>query len=121
MRWRGWTTGLVAMLVAGCGEPETSPPRPAPAPPAASIAEVTPSESAMAKWSRNCALCHINGEGGAPRLGDLEQWQARRAQGFDVLVQHTIDGYNNMPPLGYCMSCERDDFEQLVMFLAGNS
>ena len=76
-------------------------------------------EAAMQKWLRSCALCHIDGNGGAPRLGDAEEWQPRLAQGKDALLTHTIEGFNNMPPLGYCMSCEREDFSVLIDFMSG--
>lgn len=75
----------------------------------------------MDKWARSCALCHINGEGGAPRMGVVEEWQPRLAQGKDVLLAHTIEGFNSMPPLGYCMACERDDFVALIDFMAGGA
>lgn len=75
-------------------------------------------EAAMQKWLRSCALCHIDGNGGAPRLGDAEAWQPRLAQGKDALLTHTIEGLNNMPPLGYCMSCEREDFSVLIDFMS---
>ena len=77
------------------------------------------SEAAMQKWSRGCALCHLSGIGGAPRIGDAEDWRPRVAQGKDVLLAHTIEGLNNMPPLGYCMSCEREDFSLLIDFMSG--
>jgi len=73
----------------------------------------------MAQWSRNCALCHIRGEGGAPVLGDQQAWAERRAQGEGALLEHTIAGLNNMPPLGYCMDCEEDDFLALIRFMGG--
>lgn len=76
-------------------------------------------EAAMQKWLRSCALCHIDGNGGAPRVGDAEAWQPRLAQGKDALLTHTIEGFNNMPPLGYCMSCEREDFSVLIDFMSG--
>ena len=76
-------------------------------------------EAAMQKWLGSCALCHIDGNGGAPRLGDAEAWQPRLEQGKDALLTHTIEGFNNMPPLGYCMSCEREDFSVLIDFMSG--
>ena len=79
-------------------------------------AEVTP--DVMGLWARSCALCHANGEGGAPRAGDAAEWLPRLALGEDVLLARTVDGYNDMPPLGYCMACERDDFRALIRFMA---
>ena len=75
-------------------------------------------EAIVSKWTRSCALCHVNGEGGAPRVGVVEEWQPRLAQGREVLLTHTIEGFNSMPPLGYCMACERDDFDALIDFMA---
>jgi cytochrome c5 len=73
----------------------------------------------MGQWTRTCALCHIRGEGGAPVLGDREAWSPRLAQGEEVLLEHTVEGLNNMPPLGYCMDCEEEDFRQIIRFMAG--
>ena len=74
----------------------------------------------MQKWSRSCALCHVTGNAGAPRVGSSEEWQERRAQGADVMLAHTVEGFNDMPPLGYCMSCERGDFIAMIDFMAGS-
>lgn len=78
-------------------------------------------EAIETKWARTCALCHATGVGGAPRIGMSAEWQPRLAQGKDVLLAHTIDGFNDMPSLGYCMSCDREDFSQLIDFMAGES
>ncbi|MEQ8858893.1 MAG: c-type cytochrome [Pseudomonadales bacterium] len=90
---------------------------PAPAADASTVA-MAPTEDVMQKWSRSCVLCHVDGNGGAPRLGNAGEWQPRLAKGKDVLLQHTLEGLNNMPPLGYCMSCERDDFIALIEFMS---
>lgn len=116
------TVGLwLMMAAAGCdGVPEDAAgttdagagnPSVAAAPPLAA--------DVMQKWSRSCVLCHVDGNGGAPRLGNEADWQPRLAKGRDILLQHTLEGYNNMPPLGYCMACERDDFVALINFMAG--
>lgn len=72
----------------------------------------------MEQWTANCALCHVRGEGGAPVLGDREAWAPRLAQGEEVLLAHTVEGLNNMPPLGYCMSCEAEDYRRLIRFMS---
>lgn len=78
-----------------------------------------PSPAVMRKWAGSCALCHVDGNGGAPRIGHPEEWRTRLAQGRDVLLEHTLKGFNSMPPLGYCMSCEAEDFQALIDFMAG--
>ena len=70
-------------------------------------------------WRQSCALCHVDGNGGAPRVGDYEQWASRLEKGHVVLLANTIEGFNYMPPLGYCMACEREDFSALIEFMAG--
>lgn len=77
-------------------------------------AESQTAASVAQKWARTCALCHVDGNAGAPRIGHAEDWQARLAKGQSTLLRHTIEGHNAMPPLGYCMDCEREDFIGLI-------
>ena len=108
-------------MLVGCGaESQRSPPAITAAPP--EPAEILPLEDdVMGQWARSCALCHVRGEGGAPVLGDEAAWADRLARGEEVLLQHTVEGFNNMPPLGYCMDCEEDDFRALIRFMGGQS
>lgn len=76
-------------------------------------------DDVMGKWSRSCALCHITGEAGAPVVGDTAEWQRRLQQGEDAILNHVIEGFNSMPPLGYCMSCEIPDFRAMIAYMAG--
>ena len=80
---------------------------------------VTADEQVMAKWSRSCALCHITGEAGAPIVGDTAEWQRRLQQGEEAIINNVIEGFNSMPPLGYCMACEVSDFRAMVAYMAG--
>ena len=75
-------------------------------------------EVVLGKWARSCALCHVNGEAGAPVVGDSEEWRRRLAQGEARVLRHVVEGYNSMPPLGYCMACEVDDFRAMIGFMA---
>ena len=40
-----------------------------------------------------CNACHGTGAGGAPVVGNAEQWAARIAQGMDVLNDHAVNGF----------------------------
>lgn len=94
----------------------------------ASAPQATVSKSAVATlsarqstlWARSCAFCHVDGNAGAPRMGHWDEWSARLAQGEAVLVRNTLEGLNNMPPLGYCMACETDDFRAMIRFMTAN-
>lgn len=70
-------------------------------------------------FQQTCAVCHVKPGLGVPLVGNDDDWKKRRAQGFDVLLGRTIDGYGNMPPLGTCASCTEQDLRQLVGFVAG--
>ena len=75
----------------------------------------------LAKWQTSCALCHIDGNGGAPRIQEPDDWTIRSNKSKDQLLQSTIEGLNNMPPLGYCMSCEETDFLAMIDFMIGDN
>ena len=68
-------------------------------------------------WSTSCALCHVNGNAGAPIVGVAEHWQPRVTKGMENLLRHTVEGFNSMPPLGYCMACETEDFIAMIRFM----
>lgn len=75
----------------------------------------------MGKWARSCALCHITGEAGAPVVGDQDEWRRRLAQGEQAILENVLNGYNSMPPLGYCMACEVSDFRAMIAYMAGTN
>lgn len=117
------TTVVMLLGVAGCGGSDQPP----------SIDLALAEESTMGKspavavdavkvarlWSQSCALCHVTGVAGAPRAGNLDDWAPRLAAGKAQLLKHTIEGYNNMPPLGYCMVCTESEFSALIDLMAG--
>ena len=78
------------------------------------------SEEVLGKWNRSCALCHINGEAGAPIIGHTNSWSERTLKGEDALIRSVLEGLNSMPPLGYCMACELEDFKSMVNFMVGS-
>jgi cytochrome c5 len=78
-------------------------------------------QSVMAKWSRSCALCHVDGVADAPLVGDTSEWQRRLAKGEQAVLRNVLEGVNSMPPLGYCMACEIDDFRAMIAFMVGDS
>jgi cytochrome c5 len=47
-----------------------------------------------------CAKCHQQGKGGAPKVGDRGAWSKRLSQGVDHAVQSAIKGHGGMPPRG---------------------
>jgi cytochrome c5 len=79
-----------------------------------------PADPALAQvYDSSCKLCHANPASGAPLTGDRAAWSPRIAQGVDTLLDHSINGYNGMPPMGLCMQCSEAQFVALIGFMAG--
>lgn len=47
-----------------------------------------------------CSLCHGEGKGGAPKIGDRAAWIPRLSQGFERTVRSAINGHGGMPARG---------------------
>lgn len=47
-----------------------------------------------------CAKCHQDGKGGAPKIGDREAWNKRLSKGIDQATRSAIAGHGGMPPRG---------------------
>ncbi len=69
-------------------------------------------------YTQSCFSCHGTGAGGAPRTGNTAEWQPRMEKGMDTLLDHTISGFQGMPPLGMCMSCDEEQFTALIEFMS---
>ncbi len=108
---------LLALCVAGCDAPYPAAPVPEPE----AVAPAQPDARVMRLWARSCALCHVDGNAGAPRIGHADEWRPRLAQGREMLLKHTVEGLNAMPPLGYCMACEREDLLAMIDFMTAGA
>jgi len=127
------TAVLMTLSVAGCGGSDGSDQSPGIEPNllgeslvgkslvGEGIAVTVDSARVARLWSQSCALCHVTGVAGAPRSGNVDDWAPRLATGKPLLLKHTIEGYNNMPPLGYCMACTEADFSALIDLMAGGA
>ncbi|MFO2466371.1 cytochrome c5 family protein [Pseudomonas sp. 15FMM2] len=117
-----WSTSCrrIALLLAlhslltGCDD------APQPPPERATAVSGMPRDVDLARiYDTSCKLCHANPTAGAPLTGDVSAWSPRIAQGMDTLLDHTINGYNGMPPMGQCMQCSEEQFMALISFMAG--
>ena len=86
---------------------------------------VATSMSGPQVYNAACVLCHGNGVGGAPVVGDAGAWSGRIAQGVDVLKQHAIQGFQGnagfMPPKGGRMDISDEEVGAAVEFMVGES
>lgn len=112
--WRGWAAVLVLCGgLAGCGEEAaTSSP--------VAAAQAMPADAALAQlYGASCRQCHANPAAGAPLTGDVAAWAPRLDKGMDTLLEHSINGFQGMPPMGMCMQCSEQEFRALIAFMAG--
>ena len=49
-------------------------------------------------YNSACLACHASGAGGAPVVGNTDQWTDRIAKGIDVLYTNAIDGFDGDAP-----------------------
>ncbi len=91
--------------------------KPPPAP--ANVGDLLPADAELADiYQRSCRSCHIVADTSAPLTGDTAAWQGRMDQGMDTLLQHVVDGFGGMPPLGMCFECDEQQFIALIQFMA---
>jgi len=76
-------------------------------------------------YRRACARCHDSGEHGAQRLGDHAGWRSRIGQGIEILIRHSIDGYEgavgHMPARGGVADLSDEDVAAAVDYLLDRS
>jgi len=80
----------------------------------------TPADARLAGLYANaCKTCHTVADSGAPLALDRDAWDVRWRKGEDVLLTHTLSGFNGMPAGGQCFACSADDHRALIAFMAG--
>jgi cytochrome c5 len=74
-------------------------------------------------YGRLCGACHNSGAGGAPMM-NRSAWAPRIEQGFDILVQHSIEGFQGdagvMPPRGGNPALTDEQIEVTVRWMIDN-
>ena len=94
-------------------------PAPAAAPVAAAAAPAAAATNATPPpYAQACAVCHVAGVAGAPKLGDKAAWAPRLAQGVDGLTASVIKGKGAMPPRGGSQGSDAD-IKAVVTYMIG--
>jgi len=68
-----------------------------------------------------CLMCHQAGILNAPKLGDVQTWTPRIAQGYETLVQHAIKGIRSMPAKGGNASLSDNEVASAVLYMTNSS
>ncbi|ORU94316.1 MAG: cytochrome c, class I [Cycloclasticus sp. symbiont of Bathymodiolus heckerae] len=72
-------------------------------------------------YNTACMACHTTGAAGAPKIGDIAEWEFRIAQGNDVLFEHATKGFKGMPPRGGSSQLTDEDVQAAISFMVNNS
>lgn len=71
-------------------------------------------------YELNCKVCHELKSSDAPLSFDKKEWEKKiKKTGIPQLVENAITGIGNMPPMGTCMECGPEEFEDLIKYMAG--
>lgn len=96
-----------------------------PSSPAAGPSPVPPSEVNLASgqqtFKADCAACHTTGIGGAPKVGNPEDWKALSKEPLLVLFQNVWHGVSIMPAKGGCHACSRRDITSAIAYMLKQS
>lgn len=79
------------------------------------VAAPTGPRSGEQVYQATCFACHGTGALNAPKSAD--DWAPRIAKGKDLLLEHSINGFNAMPPRGTCMDCSDDEISAAIDFM----
>jgi cytochrome c5 len=103
---------LLALLLAACSK--------APPPPTPEEAQaLRPADPHLAEiYEHTCKTCHAMQGDPAPQVHNHAAWDPRWKQGVPTLLNHAIQGYNQMPPMGTCATCTPAELEGLIRFMS---
>ena len=70
-------------------------------------------------YNQACMACHSTGAGGAPMVGNVDQWAPRIAKGTDALHQSGIKGIagTSMMAKGGCANCTDEEVRAAVDYM----
>lgn len=88
------------------------------------FADATPSGNKTGEqvFQAVCKTCHESGLAGAPKFGDKAAWAVAIKSGYDVLIQHAINGLQQqgkvMPPKGGNPDLTDTEVARAVVYMA---
>ncbi len=88
--------------------------------PAAPVVAKADAGSPPALYTQVCAVCHVAGVAGAPKIGDKAAWAPRIALGIDALVASVVKGKGAMPPKGGSTASDAE-IKAVVTWMVGQA
>lgn len=83
----------------------------------ASEAELATMRSGEQVVKAQCAKCHAEGVGGAPKIGDKQAWIKRMERGLPYLVSSAIHGHGGMPPRGGQVNLTDSELRSAILYM----
>jgi cytochrome c5 len=83
----------------------------------ASLKDMAAERSGEQVVRQQCARCHIDGVGGAPKIGDRDAWTPRLKDGLDRAIRTAIRGHGGMPPRGDRADLTDDEIRHAVFYM----
>jgi cytochrome c5 len=75
----------------------------------------------VAIYVTSCSWCHDAGNGGAPKIGDKEDWERRTSKGMANVYSNAITGYEGatgiMPEKGSRQDLSDEDIKKIVDYM----
>ncbi len=68
-------------------------------------------------YKKFCAACHDTGAAGAPKMGDVAEWEKRQKIGYPAIMKRVVNGWNSMPARGTCTSCSDTMLDAIVTYM----
>ena len=87
------------------------------APAAAPAPATSAAVNGQALYNQACAVCHVAGVAGAPKLGDKAGWAPRLGLGLEGLTASVIKGKGAMPPKGGAASASDAEIQAAVQYM----
>ena len=98
---------VAALMLAACSETKE---------PTYEVAQAT-----LAQYANTCAGCHAEGDGGAPKTGDTDDWQQRVAKGMNKVRENAIVGFEGatgiMPAKGGYLDLSDDEVNAITDYM----
>lgn len=78
-------------------------------------------KSGQEVYDASCTACHAAGALGAPKFDNKGDWGPRIGKGYDTLIKHAIEGFNQMPARGGNGDLSDVEVARAVAYLANSS
>ncbi len=73
-------------------------------------------------YNNTCIACHLAGMSSvAPKVGKKSDWNNRIAQGMEILFEHSLEGFNDMPARGGKPHLSDAEIKDAVAYMVSKS